>query len=216
MQKKRTSPLVWIVLIGGGVAAYMFTTPQDTPHRATTTKKTTRKKAADTLFTEADYKAKFEALNTEPKNAFMPVIMRQNGTSESAGTPNALPTALTGGEGGWAYTGTAEVDGKIQAVVENPSTGQGDFLFVGQRWKSARVVAITDSTLVLEGPSGQQVTIKMLEKLSSGSMMAGGGLAPVNVNPALRGAIGPLSVRPTAGMNPNQGAPSAEGDSNAN
>jgi hypothetical protein len=208
---------VWVVLIGGGVAAYMATTPQDTPHRSTAAKKPARKKAADSLFTDADYKAKFEALNSAPKNAFMPVIMRQNGGgSDTAGTPNALPTALTGGEGGWAYTGTAEVDGRIQAVVENPGTGQGDFLFVGQRWKSARVVAITDSTLVLEGPSGQQVTIKMLEKLSSGSMMAGTGLAPVNPNPALRGSIGPISVRPTAGMNPNQGAPSAEGDSNAN
>ena len=211
--KKKTSPVFWIAIIGVGVAAYVFTTPEETPKAKSTKPNNTRKAATATLITEEDLKAKFERVNNPVKNAFMPVIKKNMG--ELAQNPSALPAEFTGGESGWAYTGTAEVDGRIQAVVENQSTGQGDFLSVGQNWKKAKVVAVTESTLILEGMSGQQVTVKMQEKLSSSSMMAGG-FAPVNVGPsALSGQIGPVAVRPDGA-----GAPAvtsaSEGEGNAN
>ena len=134
--------------------------------------------------------------------------------STASAAPNAIGTDLTGGEAGWAYTGTAEVNGHIQAVVENSGTGQGDFLSVGQNWKKAKVVSITDSALTLQGASGNQVTIRMQEKLASSSMVAGG-FAPVKVNSNLNGQIGgPVAIRPE---NTTQGATAAsEGEGNAN
>jgi len=201
--------------LGGlAIGAFVMTSSDDTPKKAVATNNATKKKAADGLFTDEDYKAKFEPLNTTAKNAFMPIVMRKGAGGVESTAPNALPTLLTGGEGGWSYTGTAEIDGHIQAIVENPSTGQGDFLSVGQTWKKAKVIAVTDSTLILEGPDGQQVTIKMLDKLSGGTTVAATGFAPVNPNGAsgpLRGRIGRLGIQP-AGAVP---APQAvEGDNN--
>ena len=197
MQKKRTSPVFWLALIGLGGAAYVLTTPEAPGKKTPTTQSSRKKSESQSLFTEADYKAKFDPLNTPTKNAFMPLVVRSGGGSGNAGIPNAVPTDFTGGEGGWTYTGTASVDGRIQAVVENQGTGQGDFLSVGQAWKKSKVVAVTDSSLVLEGDSGQQVTIKMQEKLNTGSPLMAEGFAPVNVPPgSLNGPSGPISVQP--------------------
>ena len=210
-QKKKTSPIFWVVIIGVGVAAYVLTTPEDAAKKVSTAKTSSKKSAVTSLITEEDLKAKFDRVNNPVKNAFMPVV-RKSSAGTTAGAPNGLPSELTGGEAGWAYTGTAAVDGRIQAVVENQGTGQGDFLSVGQKWKSAKVVAVTESTLVLEGMGGQQVTVKMQEKLSSSSMVAGG-FAPLNVAQGLQGPIGTVAVRP-------EGAPAgtvaSEGEGNAN
>lgn len=221
MQKKRTSPVFWLAFVGVIVAVVVLTAPEETSKKGTTKPSTTKKKTADSLFTEEDYKAKFEPLNSAPKNAFMPVVMKKTGAPGESAMPNALPLAITGGEAGWMYTGTAEVDGRIQAVVENPGTGQGDFLSVGQHWKKGRVISVTDSLLVFEGGDGQQVTVKMQEKLSTGSMVAGG-FSPVRVNSGagtgagLRGNIGPLTIRPDGQQQPNGGNQAVEGEGIAN
>jgi hypothetical protein len=208
--KKKTSPIFWVALLGLGAAAFVLTTPDDAP-KGTTKPRTTNKKAPpSSLFTAEDLKAKFARVNKPAQNAFMPVVRKASADGDG-GAPNSLPAELTGGESGWAYTGTAAVDGKIQAVVENQSTGQGDFLSVGQKWKNARVVAVTESTLVLEGPSGQEVTVMMQEKLSSSSMVAGG-FAPVNVSQGLQGPIGSVAVRPET----PPATSASEGEGNAN
>ncbi len=212
--KKKTSPVFWLLLIGVGVAAFVMTTPEDVAKKTTTTRNTAKKSTAVSLITEEDLKAKFDRVNDPVKNAFMPVIKKNVGDASQA-APNILPTNLTGGEAGWAYTGTAAVDGRIQAVVENPGTGQGDFLSVGQNWKQAKVVVVTESTLVLEGMDGQQVTVRMQEKLSSTSLLAGG-FAPVVISPnGLRGQIGPVAVRPE-GTGAPAGSSAVSGEGNAN
>ncbi len=211
--KKKTSPILWLAIAAVGIAAFVMTEPQATAKSSTTRRNNTTKVATTGLITEADMKAKFDRVNNSPKNAFMPVVKKSVALVNSS--PNALPAELTGGESGWAYTGTAAVDGRIQAVVENPSTGQGDFLTVGQTWKKARVVAVTEDSLTLQGSDGQQVTVKMQEKLSSNSMMAGG-FAPVDVSQGLRGQIGPVTVRPETPGTPPAGTVASEGDNNAN
>ncbi|MBC8065801.1 MAG: hypothetical protein H7Y17_13295 [Chlorobia bacterium] len=209
--KKKTSPILWIALLSVGAAAYVLTTPEVAPKKTTVRKTSPKKTTVVSLITEEDLKASFERVNNPVKNAFMPFVKKSSADTTQS-SPNSLPAEFTGGEAGWAYTGTAAVDGRIQAVVENQGTGQGDFLSVGQNWKKARVVAVTESTLVLEGMSGQQITVKMQEKLSSSSMLAGG-FAPVNVNQGLRGQIGPVAVRPEGAPT---GAVASEGDGNAN
>ncbi len=210
--KKKTSPVFWLVLIGVGVAAFVLTAPEDAGKKPTANRNTARKVATNTgLITEEDRKARFERVNNPTKNAFMPIVKKSTGLANAS--PSALPAELTGGEAGWAYTGTAAVDGRIQAVVENPSTGQGDFLSVGQNWKRAKVVAVTEDSLTLEGSDGQQVTVKMQERLSSSSMLAGG-FAPVDISQGLRGQIGPVAVRPEGEV--PAGTVASEGEGNAN
>jgi len=213
--KKKTSPVFWLVLLAVGAAAFVLTAPEETPKKTVVKKPTSRKTTVVSLITSEDLsvsRGDFKEVNNTLKNAFMPLV-KKSAAELSAGAPNALPSDLTGGESGWSYTGTAAVDGRIQAVVENPSTGQGDFLSVGQKWKNARVVAVTESSLVLEGADGQLVTVKMQEKLSSDSMMAGG-FAPVEVRPGLSGRIGPVAVTPET--NPSTPVSASEGEGNAN
>lgn len=210
--KKKTSPVIWLLLIGVGAAAFVLTSPEEVAKRTTATRNPSKKAITTSLITEEDLKAKFDRVNNPVKNAFMPVVRKSSALANAS--PSALPAELTGGESGWAYTGTAAVDGRIQAVVENPGTGQGDFLSVGQSWKNARVVAVTESSLTLEGKDGQQVTVKMQEKLSSSSMLAGG-FAPVDISQGLRGQIGPVAVRPEGGA-PSAGTVASEGEGNAN
>jgi hypothetical protein len=214
MQKKKTSPVFWLALVAVAIAIFVLTSPQDAAKHSTAARVTPKKKAITSTFMPEDYSTKFEPVTVAPKNSFMPVVMKSISGSMAASAPNAIGTDLTGGEAGWAYTGTAEVNGHIQAVVENSGTGQGDFLSVGQNWKKAKVVSITDSALTLQGSSGNQVTIRMQEKLASSSIAAGG-FAPVKVNSNLNGQIGgPVAIRPE---NTNQGATAAnEGEGNAN
>lgn len=209
--KKKTSPVFWLLIIGVGVTAFVMTSPEEVAKKTTTTRNPSKKAVTASLITEEDLRAKFDRVNNPAKNAFMPVIKKSSALANAS--PSALPVELTGGESGWAYTGTAAVDGRIQAVVENPSTGQGDFLSVGQSWKKAKVVAVTESSLTLEGMDGQQITVKMQEKLSSSSMLAGG-FAPVDISQGLRGQIGPVAVRPEGGA--PVGAVASEGEGNAN
>jgi hypothetical protein len=209
--KKKTSPVFWLALIGLGAAAFVLTSPPDEAKKTTVRKPVTRKADVVTLITKEDLTAKFDPVNITAKNAFMPYVKKSTGDSAQA-APNALPSVLTNGESGWVYTGTAEVDGRIQAVVENQASGQGDFLSVGQNWKNARVVAVTESKLVLEGKDGQQVTVMMQEKLGSNSMVAGG-FAPVNINPSgLRGPIGPVVIQPQSGAPTNSVTSESEGN----
>lgn len=209
--KKKTSPVFWLLIIGVGAAAFVLTSPEESGKKTTATRNPAKKVVSTSLITEEDLKAKFDRVNNPAKNAFMPVVKKTAGLDNAS--PSGLPIALTGGESGWTYTGTAAVDGRIQAVVENPGTGQGDFLSVGQTWKKAKVVAVTESSLTLEGSDGQQVTVKMQEKLSSSSMLAGG-FAPINIEPGLRGQIGPVAVRPEGGA--PAGSVASEGEGNAN
>lgn len=212
MEKKKTSPVFWIALIAIAAAAYIMTEPQAPAKKTTAGRTTSKKKVTASLYTDEDFKAKFSPVNNPVKNAFMPLVAK--GATGQSGTPNGLPSDLTGGETGWTYTGTASVDGRIQAVVENLSTGQGDFLTFGQKWKTSRVVAVTETSLTLEGTNGQTVTVKMQEKLSNIATLAPG-FAPVNVTatPALQGQIGSVTIRPDGNL---AGASASEGEGNAN
>lgn len=60
----------------------------------------------------------------------------------------SLPTNLTNGESGWTFTGTMTVDGSTNALIENPGTGDGVFLRVGQTWKNARLTSVKEKALV--------------------------------------------------------------------
>ncbi len=131
--KKKTSPILWVALIGIGAAAFVLTAPEEAAKPTTVKRPTTKKTTVVSLITDEDRNAKFSRVTVAPRNAFKPVIKKLSAEAKSA-SPSALPTNLTGGESGWAYTGTAEVDGRIQAVVENQAAGQGDFLSVGQTW----------------------------------------------------------------------------------
>lgn len=187
-------PIFWVGVVGLAAVGWIATAPEQptskTGNAAKLTRKKTTPKKGVIQFEEADFKADFKPLNIELKNAFVPVVARkQGGFGGADGLANAIPLDFTAGESGWVYTGNAEIDGVANALLENRSTGEGVFLRVGERWKSAAVSKILTDAVVMKGPSGVK-TFSLVNEESP--RMARSGFAPagVNVPSGLQGAIG--------------------------
>jgi hypothetical protein len=205
-----------MLVIGVGLVGitYLMTSSDD----GTPAKKNNRSRTASSSrgkasqYTEEDYKAKFPVLNSSVKNSFRPIIARTTMTLEAPEGPTGIPADLAGGEAGWTYTGTVEVNGVTQALLENPTTGAGDFVRVGDTWKKARVMGITQTEILLSGPAG---TAKIKLRGTEEALPTGGIMAPARVRPPISGPIGPLSIQPEQ-PNRRDTQTLSEGDSDAN
>jgi hypothetical protein len=181
--------------------------PVPTVKKATVPKST---KKGEVVYLPEDFKAKFASLNTPVKNTFKPLVVKTVAarTGPSA-VLNNLPPEFAGGEQNWIYTGSAEIDGVLQALLENKTTGDNVFLRVGDTWKGISVEEITDDTLVLSSPDTG--TTRTLRLPTEDLPVAGpGGFSPASVNPGLRGNIGPMSIQP----DPNSMMGGAGGNNN--
>lgn len=187
-------PVFWIGIVGLAAVAWIATTPEATPTKSGSGAKLTRKKNSNkkavVQFEDQDFKANFQPLNIELKNAFVPIVARKSGGFGGAdGQANAIPLDFTGGDSGWLYTGNAEIDGVANALLENRSTGEGVFLRAGERWKSCVVSRVLSDSVVMKGPSGTKTFSLVNEEAPR---MARGGYNPasVNVPNGLQGTIG--------------------------
>ncbi len=119
--------VAWAATAPGDSSATSHTPPAK--HVASTS-------SSDDNVTPADYTAKFDKTLEKPKDAFKPVIYHEQGGGGS--NPNdvsAVPTEFTGGEGGWGFTGTVQVDGALSANLDNSKTGEFIALNRGEHWK---------------------------------------------------------------------------------
>lgn len=208
-------PVFWVAVVGLGVAAFALTEP-DATKPSSPTKKVAKKRSSikktGALFTEEDEKASFKPVNDQARNAFVPIVARHTGIGSGDGLANAIPSDMTGGEGNWVYTGTAETDGVRVALIENRSTGDAVFLKRGERWKSAYVVSISEYSVILRGPAGTRTLGLVDETLQrSGSAVAQAGpqgFSPAQPNvpqnfrgPLSRNDLNGMSVTPESGFN---------------
>jgi hypothetical protein len=208
-QSLLSRPIFWIGIVVVGGIAFLATSP-DEPREDAAQRTPARRAPATTttvVFTEEDRNANFEPLNQSARNAFNPLVARRVGglgTGE-AGAANLVPSDFAGGEGNWIYTGSAEIDGVLTALLENRTTQDGVFLRAGDRWKRAVVQRITPTSVVLAGPSGV-VTLSLVDDFASpggggGAQLRGEigtGFAPAQVGnlPPMRGPIGNLTAIP--------------------
>ncbi len=199
---KNVSPIV--IYAAGALAAFLVYSelfPAEATSagsRRRTTRKTTP--AAETgPYTKADFEAKFAAFNEPVKDAFRPLVAKAEPVTQQVqvqplGPTNILSADLTGGEGNWAYTGFAEVDGVRQGLLENGTTSESVFLRSGQRWKSLVVRSIGTESMTVAGPDGKEVTIpvgdKAAEQTPSAGVTAPNGTTAVPPGGALAGPIG--------------------------
>lgn len=150
-------PVFWVAILAIGIVGFVMTSPEEVKTSGMTAKRSrtsTKVAKGEDAFTKADEKAEFKPVNTEAKNAFVPVVARTNGISGAQQLENSVPADFAGGEANWIYTGNAEYDGVRQALIENRTTGDAVFLRRGQKWKNAYVVEISEYSVVLRGPSG--------------------------------------------------------------
>jgi len=201
---KLSRPVLYLLILGVGVIAWLMTSG-DSSHAGG--KRPVAKRAAakkDKLgFLPEDYNPpKFEPALATASGKFEPLVSRTQTATQLALSPDAVPAELAGGDPNWVYTGTAEIDGKPTALLENRVTAESDFVNQGQSWKRSQVAQILPQGLVLAGPSGRKVKLT----LNTGEATVGSGAGSgdgrlVNgfrpVNPALSGPIGNgITVRP--------------------
>lgn len=185
--QKSNRTFLYVGLAAVGIAGFILTSPPETGKVGGKLRKPTKKvtsKTAD-VFTKEDETAVFTRLNDSAKNSFKPLIVRDDALGAGATLmPNQIPAAYTGDTGIWTYTGTAIIDEVPQALVES-STGEMDFLKVGQAWKSCRVTRITPTSLTLSGPNGM---VRTMELLADPVVPDFGGIGVEPINP-MRGPV---------------------------
>lgn len=220
-------PVFWVGVCGLAIAGFVLSEPESTgpttAKKKATTKKMTVTKKGDVNFTKEDETAEFKPVNDSPRNAFVPIVARHSGIGSADGLANSIPSEMTGGEGSWVYTGTAETNGVPVALVENRSTGDAVFLKRGERWKSAYVIQISEYSIILRGPNGTRtlgLVDENLQRTGTSVAQAGSqGFSParVDVPQNMRGPIGGrnpngLTASPDSrlGQNNNPGLPGNE------
>ena len=199
---KLSRPVIYTALGAIVVAAFVMTgePPAKSASTRAKAKKTTPKKV-QTEFLPEDYKKEaFQPIVIVAPNKFAPLVQKTKTSMDYALAPDSVPAELAGGDPNWVYTGTAEVDGKPTALVDNRVTGESEFINQGQKWKRATVAQILPQGLILAGPSGKKVKLTLGSGDSTilpGSPRYANGFQPVNPG-GLRGPIGGngISVRP--------------------
>lgn len=158
------------LVIGGvaiGAIAFLMTGSPETPRKkaASAKPKAASRAKAEDEFTKADYDAKFVSAKVAVRDVFSPLVMASSGGRGGSAAPNAIPFEFTGSKEAWVYTGTAVIDGVPNALVENTSTGEGEFIKVGQTWKLATVRRITPTSLTLTNAGGKVQTMDLMRDL---------------------------------------------------
>jgi hypothetical protein len=200
---KISRPVLYTVIAAIGVTAWVMTS-EETP--VSTGKKTPRlvKKTtkASGTFTEEDFNVSAKSFGPTVKierNSFDPLVVRTRSGADFQLMPDQVPAELAGGDPNWVYTGTAEIDGKPTALLENRVTLESDFVNQGDKWQRTTISQILPQGIVLAGPSGKKVRLTMNNgevAVVGGSERFAAGFQPVT--PSLRGPIGAngISVRP--------------------
>jgi hypothetical protein len=205
MLKNLSKPMQYGLVFVLAVAAWLILSPALFPESGNKSIATKIKKSAKTtadLYTPEDYKAKFAPESSVLKNAFKPLVVKTTtGGKGAAAKPNLVPAAFAAGDPNWSYTGTAEVDGVLQALLENRTTGESAFLRVGDTWKGISVEEITEDSLVIASSDGDQLTLKLPTEDEVLPAAGPRGFTPAQPGAgALQGAIGPMSVQPDGTM----------------
>jgi len=184
---KRTNPLLWVLLLGGGVIAY-FATGGPAPSTSSThvgTTKSSKKNSMDTVYQPEDYSAHFQPVVANARDVFDPILKTRSGGA--SGQPNAIPPSITPGET-WCFTGYAAIDGQAMALVEKTGTGEAAYLKSGEDWKQGHVEGIDPTMLTMLGPDGTTYSIPLGNSVQSAPPgVPGGQVSPEN---PLSGPIG--------------------------
>lgn len=203
----KLSKPIWYLLVTVLLTAVYLQMSGGEPEAARKKKASTASKT-DKLpegLTEEDFTKRFDPLNESARNPFMPIVARMSSARDGGVEPNAIPADLAGGEPGWYFTGTAEVDGVQEACVENRTSGVGEFVRRGQTWKRVRIADIGEGTLTIVGPNGQPKTLRLSYGVNEATMANSDGIRPLD--PTLRGNIGGANV----GVSPENGRGRGQG-----
>jgi hypothetical protein len=188
---KISRPVLYLFIATIGVAAFLLANPPQAPRAIVKKKSTPRVEVTSTIYRPEDYTASFTGLVGVSKNSFKPLVARKSNALSAVLLANGgIPPEFAGGDANWVCTGTAEVDGVRQALLENKSTNEGVFLKQGEHWKNAVVSQVFEDAVVLVGPGGEAKTIHIQQEVTPDQSEVTGNMP---VQPSLSGVIGGVS-----------------------
>ncbi len=192
-----TRPVFWAVLTSVAAVA-AFWSDGDAPHGKTSPRKRSSKSAdAGWDFPASNPALRFAKPHRPARDPFAPLARADHAPILAPKEREDLvqiPSSLAGGEGGWAYTGMAEVDGVRMALLENAGTSQSGYVREGEEWKGTRVAGITMACIVLADAKGltQSVFRFNPDDTPKPKPEPVGGFRPLD----LTGRIGDVQIRP--------------------
>ena len=196
---KLSKPVLFLLIATVAVAIYLVSTPSAPTKHTTKPLAKPQVSVTATMYTPEDYKASFPKAILASRNAFQPLVLRRSGALIAAlAAAGNIPAEFAGGDPNWACTGSAEVDGVRQALIENKSTNDGVFLKQGDHWKNCVVSQVLEDAVVLVGPEGEAKTIHVKQDTSTQETDLSG---DIPVSPQMSGVIGP-----NGGQAPTQAA----------
>ena len=140
------------------------------------------KKTTDVDYTKEDYTAQFASLpHASPKDAFRPLIMK------STSGPGANPSIDN-----FTYSGMALLNNEPNGLLENSTTGEGDFVKPGQRWHQQwLVVSVSPEQIDLRNDVGEDTVLKVGSSTSGSSNSSA---APAAAGPTPNGPFNPAAM----------------------
>lgn len=193
---------LWFVLGTSvvGAVAYNYTgAPESAPLKAV---KSSSKGQSDSnsLYTKDDYSAHFARLDLAPSDVFKPLVTMGNNPSALGGNNFDIPTDMTKGEANWAFTGTASINNSQMALFENSKTLQGDYVKVGQKWKSCMIQSISGDSVVLRSNAGNVKTVQMTADLQAIAAQTKLNSTPPSLVPPVNPGTPPLTGQIGGGL----------------
>ncbi len=204
-----------------GVVLWNYTNPPGSKDAATKKSTSAQPQSTATQFTKEDYSAHFARLNLATSDIFRPLVTTAAG---SVTTNNFdIPTEMTKGEANWAFTGTAAINNSQMALFENSKTLQGNYVKIGEHWKTCMLESISGDEVTLRSDSGDTKTIQMTADLQEIAAQTKANTTPPTLvppfNPAGGGLAGPIGngvlggpMAAGPGGPPAAGAPAATGN----
>lgn len=157
-----SKPVIFFGIFAIAASIYVWSQPEAAAAKTSTTKKRSAKVAFDGWdFPPPDPTLHIPKPRATTRDVFLPKVKVQRVVRLPSAQEDlvAIPAGLADGEGGWAYTGMAEVDGVRMALLENSGTRQSGYIREGEDWKKAHVVGITTACIVLSDEKGVAQTV---------------------------------------------------------
>lgn len=212
MAQAKSKFWLWFVLGSSVVGAVIYnqSAPSNSSPLKATKSSSSSKSSTSEIYTKDDYSAHFARLDLAPTDIFKPLVTMGTNAAALGSNNFDIPTDMTKGEPNWAFTGTASINNAHMALFENSKTLQGDYVKVGQSWKSCIVQAISGDSVVLRSVAGTVKTVQMTADLQAIAEQSKLNSAPPALVPPVNPGTPPLTGQIGGGGPGGPGAQSAD------
>lgn len=190
LSKYKVSPTLLVGLLGTALLAFYLSSGDEAPKKAP--KALSNRLAAHTKPNPDANVGAIPPPKEAPLNAFRPLIVKsETPVTRQAPPPKegaSIAADAAGGEGNWIYRSFARIDKIPVAMLENSSTEQVAMLRPGDKWKTGKVLEVTELTIkILSDKGGLSITSRFdaEKEAQKAAESLKAGPAPMQMSPGM-------------------------------